>query len=113
MVCERCQMEMKKKPRFDFALVYSMYPRKIGKRRGFISCRNSVKTKDDFERMMLAVRNYRAYCIRENKEGQYIYAFSTWANNWEEWADKEAGTCDLTQEDATEATVLRLQERIG
>lgn len=80
-----------KADRLNFEQIYQAYPRKIKKGLGFQRLKAQVKTEAQFIRLVKAVENYRAHCEREKLESKFIQHFSTWANQWEDWVDSEAG----------------------
>lgn len=87
------ELRKKKKEEYSpgFLEIYAGYPRKQGKKEGAAAYVDSVKSVDDRERLLLALKHYVAYCrTLENKK--YIKMFSTWMNNWEEWTDPETGS---------------------
>jgi hypothetical protein len=70
---------------FDFDLIWTMYPRRIGRRDAEKHFRATVKTQDDFETMQKALKNYIEYI--KGKDPRYIQHGSTWFNNWRDWID--------------------------
>ena len=62
--------------------IYSLYPRKIGKKRGYKKLQ-----KASLDKVYTAVLHYRNYCISQELEPQYIKHFSTWAGEWEDWLE--------------------------
>jgi len=83
-----------KKKVFDFEIIYKAYPRKIGKKKGIEKLKATVKDEKDFQLVLTAVNNYAAYCKKEKTEGRYIMHFSTFINQWQDWAQDETGSCE-------------------
>ena len=78
-----------KKVIFDFVSVYDLYPRKEGKLEGLILCKSKIVSDKDYRDLLLAVRNYRDYCTREQIEKKFIKQFSTFMAKecWKEWIE--------------------------
>lgn len=76
----------------DFASLYQQYPRKIGKQAGIEKCKKTIKTREDFAALALAVRRYAAHCQREGTEPKFIKHFSSFMNSWRDWCEPDAGT---------------------
>lgn len=68
---------------FDFEAVYNVYPRKVGKTRGFRTMREQIKTQADYDALLRSVRTYAAHAA--NTETQYVKYFSTFMNTWRDW----------------------------
>lgn len=81
---------------FDFASVYEIFPRKVGKQKGLGILRRSVKTPEDFVLLTHAVKKYRDHVAQEQTEARYIKHFSTWATSWRDWCDENVGTSTVT-----------------
>lgn len=77
---------------FDFAEIYSLFPRKEGKQRGLEICRRSIKTLDDFTALRSSVIRYRDHLAKEGTELRFIKQFSTFMGSWKDWLDPETGT---------------------
>ena len=76
-------------PGFDFELVYQLYPRKIGKKKGLQRCRSQIKTREKYDALLRAVRNY-AQEMQGTAE-TYIKHFDSWMNgHWEDYAERPA-----------------------
>lgn len=73
-------------------VIYSLYPRKMGKSQGFKSALAQCKKPGDLELLEKAVTNYMAYLIKEGTEKQYVLYFSTFMNQWRDWLEKDTGT---------------------
>lgn len=63
--------------------IYSIYPRKERKKKGFEIL--SKLSLEELDRVELSVKNYALICEYEKKEKQYIRQFSTFANSWEDF----------------------------
>jgi uncharacterized protein YdaU (DUF1376 family) len=73
-------------PAFDFEIVYALYPRKgDAKTRPLEKLRSSVKTPEDYARLLLSVKNFAAKMKAEGREPGMVPHFKTWANNWEDF----------------------------
>jgi ribosomal protein S27AE len=72
---------------FDFELIYKNYPRKIGKKKGMLSCKRLVSLPESYNKLTAAVNNYAAHCKRNGVEEKYIKHFSTFMGEWEDWVD--------------------------
>jgi hypothetical protein len=72
---------------FDFELIYNEYPRKEGKQEGFESCRARIRTRSDYDKLLMAVKNYRLRCDRHKVEKKYIRYFSNFitSGHWKDW----------------------------
>lgn len=81
-----------RKADFDFEAVYTLYPRKEGKARGLAALARSVKTQDQYDRLLVAARNYAAKVRREGTETQFVKHFSSWVSCWEDYADQGSPT---------------------
>lgn len=87
--------------KFDFDLIYSKYPRKIGKQKGLVRLKASIKTPEDFDLLKLAVDHYCKYCLSQNTEPKYIKHFSTFIGEWRDWVEpvieKKPGDIDWSK----------------
>lgn len=77
-----------KKSPIDLEAAYRLYPRKQKKKAGLERLKKTVKTTDDFERLIGAVRRY---CASDDVKRGFVMHFSTFAGEWEEWEDPDAG----------------------
>jgi hypothetical protein len=82
-----------KQPKFDLEAVYKLYPRKQGKSEGMRRLKTQIKLPTDYEDLILAVKNYAAYCA--GKEPQFIKMFSSFVSEWRDWTDPSNGTVTL------------------
>ncbi len=71
--------------------IYARYPRKVGKSAGLKTCRKAVKTPEDFEALKTALRRYLEYLTTQKIDPQYVLHFSTFANQWRDWLEPNAG----------------------
>ena len=78
---------------FDFEIAYKEYPRKEGRAKGLLKCKAQVKTQEDFDLLLKAIRNYSNHLKRENTEKRFIKHFSTFleAGQWRDWLEAETG----------------------
>lgn len=88
------EKEKDKKTKFDFDAIYQEYPRKDGKQVGIQSCKSQIKTQDEYEKLLSAVRRYRVLCEREGTEKKFIKHFSTFVQGgkWRDYLDPDTGT---------------------
>ncbi len=71
----------------EFARVYELYPRKLGKKRGFAKLKTIFRLPENIVKFEIAVKNYTQHCAFEKKEPRYIMHFSTFVNCWEDWVE--------------------------
>lgn len=73
----------------DFEMLYRAYPRKIGKAKAFGVLKKTIKTKDDYDALALAITNYCALVKKENVEPRFIKHFSSFVGslNNQVWRD--------------------------
>ncbi len=76
--------------------IYEMYPRKEGKKRGFAKLKNQLKDQKSIDLFARAARRYREHLIKNKTETKYIKQFSTFAGEWTDWLDDNAGQTNLT-----------------
>ena len=67
-----------------FEQIWTLYPSKIGKKRAENYFYSSVQTEEDFEKMKIALENYKR---SERVKNNFIQNASTWFNNWRDWVD--------------------------
>ena len=91
--------------KFDFDAVYSLYPRKAGKKLGLKRCKSQIKTQNKYNKLLTAVKNYSLICQKNCTDKQYIKQFSTFMNCWEDYIEIEDDP-SLTADD-------RLLEMLG
>lgn len=72
--------------------LYSTYPRKEGKSRGYSKLTADIGSIADLEQCHLAVANYIAKLKTKGTEGDFIKLFSTFAHEWRDWIDPSHGT---------------------
>jgi hypothetical protein len=68
-----------------FEEVWSLYPRRLGKKEAFKHFRASVKSEEDAAKLRAAVLNYDEICRRDRIEERYIKHGSTFFNNWRDY----------------------------
>lgn len=68
----------------QFDSIWSMYPRKLGRKEAFRHYKASVKKPEDLDALKTALTNYKN--SREVADG-YIKHGSTWFNQWQDWVD--------------------------
>ena len=72
-----------------FEQCWAEYPRRIGKKAAFKHYCASVKTKEDAEACLMAVRNYLDELEQNKTEEKFIKHGSTFFNNWRDYAFNE------------------------
>jgi hypothetical protein len=75
----------------DFEKVWSLYPRRKGRKAAQRHFKATVKTAVDFQNVLRALENYKQ--SKEVKEG-FIQNGSTWFNNWEDWLEGDRNGTD-------------------
>ena len=73
-------------PGFDFEAVYALYPRKLGRKKGMQRCRSQITTREKYDALLRAVKNYAA--IKAGTEMQFLRQFDTFMSSWEDWIDQ-------------------------
>lgn len=72
-------------PAFDFDAVYALYPRKEGRKKGLQRCRSQIKTREKYDALLRAVKNYAAKVQAEQTEAKYVKQFDTFMGCWEDF----------------------------
>ncbi len=67
------------------SIIYGIYPRKAGKKRGVAIIEKTIKTAEQQENLKKAVENYAEYCKTQATEEKFIKHFSTFMGEWEDW----------------------------
>lgn len=85
---------LKKKPNEQigysdsFLKSYFLYPRKEGKKRGWLSFQKQLKQNPDLEEKLIkSVNNYNLWIQEKKTKPEFIKHFSTFMNEWEDWFD--------------------------
>lgn len=76
--------------------VYGIYPRKEGKKRGLEICRAKIKSDEELESLVAAVRRYTAHHKASGKSAEFLMHFSTFMGCWTDWTDPNAGKVVFT-----------------
>jgi hypothetical protein len=80
------------KGKFDFEEVDKIYPRKEGFEDALPMLHEQIKTQEDFDALLLAVRNYTENCRVTKKAPQYILSLPGFLQKkWRGWARPNAG----------------------
>ena len=66
---------------YDFEALYQTYPKKIGKAKAFGVLKNTIKTKEDYDALALAITNYSSLVQKEKVESRFIKHFSTFVGS--------------------------------
>lgn len=92
----------------QFDILWSSYPKKVGKDKAFSSFSSSVKTASDLEDMRRALDNYLK---SERVLKGYIQDGSRWFRGWKDWVDyKESSGYKPTQEQINTALSIKKME---
>jgi hypothetical protein len=82
--------------KFDFESLYALYPKRLGdvrKGKGFGILKAQIKTQEDFETAIKAVKAYRDYCneekITNTSKVRMLPSFFDSLGDWKEWANSE------------------------
>ena len=75
--------EEEKEPE-GFLKVWSLYPKRIGKKEAIKHFKVSIKTSEDLTSINLALKNYLASSVVAKG---FVQNGSTWFNNWRDWID--------------------------
>lgn len=104
---------IEKKLRFNFEAIYQEYPRKDGKQQGLRICKARIKNQEDYDKLLCAVRRYRAQCDREGTEKQFIKHFSTFmfGDKWKDWLEPDAGTSTVVAAGETDWSKVFAEEQ--
>jgi hypothetical protein len=84
--------------------IYAEYPKKQGKSAGIRKLLTIPQDKHD--RVVAALHRYRRDIKKKNTEAQFIRQFSTWARNWEDYDDPDAGKVRFGKEPVPETKVV-------
>jgi len=76
-----------------FQEVYESYPRREGKSAGWKIYDREIKTSEEREALLTAIKNYRKNKV--GTEARYLLMFSTFMNQWRDWIDPAAGLSRL------------------
>ena len=94
-----------KVPLFDLEEVYREYPKRDGgmeKGKGMARLKRIVKTAEQFEEALKAVRGYKKYCVKKSYiKTEMVKMFSTFwddKGDWKEWASAPASQASPSQE---------------
>lgn len=76
---------------FDLLAAYENYPRKQGKSAGIKTLAREIKTEFDYFDLLNAIERYNAHLKAARTEPKYFKMFSTFANEWRDWLEQDAG----------------------
>lgn len=71
--------------------IYKDYPRKEGKQTGLNTAKANILSQNDISNLKIAVDQYRAFCKRKARKGEFVLMFSTFMNQWTDWLDPKHG----------------------
>lgn len=75
--------------RFDFAAIYAMYPRKVGKARGLKLCASKVKSEQKYQQLASAAQEMeRLWSGATRDQLKFCPQFDTWVSK-DRWLDAE------------------------
>lgn len=90
---------------FNLESIYKEYPKRKGdaqKGKGMTKLARLVKNQPDFDLALLAVKNYRAYCVTEKQINTgFVKMFSSFWDahgDWKSWADKQSSKSQPTSQ---------------
>ncbi len=72
---------------YDFEAAYKLYPLKKGKSKGLQSCKSKIKSLEQYNQLLKAIKNYAK--IRKGEDSKYSLHFSTFMNQWEDFTNIE------------------------
>ncbi len=67
--------------------LYSLYPKKVGKKKAFAKLSIILRDESSFEKIRLAIENYISKLQREKTEAKYVKQFDTFINCWEDYLE--------------------------
>jgi hypothetical protein len=74
---------------FDFNATYKLYPRKEGKTLGISKLAQTIKTKEQYDLLMLCTKRYKEKVERDKTEQKFMLLFSTFAGRWQDYLPLE------------------------
>lgn len=72
-------------PAFNLEAAYTLYPRKIGRKVGLRRANALIRTRNQFDQFVTAVKNY-AECVK-GTDPRFIKHFDTFVGCWEDYLD--------------------------
>ena len=82
-------------PNFDFEALYKKYPRKLGKKAGIDKCGDVITTKEQYEKLSLAIDSFVKHHTKKQTKEEFIPYFSTFMSDWEMWLEPDTGSVKL------------------
>lgn len=76
----------------DSQQLYSDYPKKVGKKAGFAKLKTILKKEGNFDKLKIAIANYKTKLAKDSTDPKYIKHFDTFLSSWEDWLDPTTGT---------------------
>lgn len=89
--------------------LYSLYPKKVGKKKAFAKLKTVLNSKNGFENVRSAIMNYIAKLERDKTDAKFIKQFDTFMNCYEDYLDPDVGEAksfkhrELTEEDLNDS----------
>jgi hypothetical protein len=74
--------------KFDFEVIYALYPRKLGRKKGLQRCRSVVTTQAKYDSLLVAVKHYAAFVA--GTEDRFIKHFDSFMSCWEDWVEPKS-----------------------
>lgn len=96
---------------YDFESVYFIYPKKEGKKKGLEKLKATIKTKEDFDKLILCTKNYSEKVRLENTELKYIKQFSTFANCYTDYEEIQIQTQGQSPAMQKQSAMLALRDQ--
>lgn len=91
--------DKKKKEKLDFELIYAMYPRKEGKKKGVEKLKREVTTREKYAQLEIATNNYAIKC--KDTELKFMLNFYTFSGRWEDYVELQKNELkDFTEDEA-------------
>lgn len=80
-----CSFSPAELAQFNFDLIYTNFPRKLGKGSGMKKCSKEIKTIELYNQLTIAVKNFTNYHKENKTDLKFVPYFSTFMNNWRDW----------------------------
>ena len=87
-----------------FEIIYSFYPRKMGKSAGYKKYQKNIKTLQDQNDLLVAIHRFVDYHKKRKTDPEFIPYFSTFMTNWKDWLCPDTGEVTLSSQATTQKT---------
>lgn len=94
----------------DFAHLVNIYPMNLGKGEALAALPTIIKTKERYDEMELAIKNYSARIVRDKIEPKFQKSMPNFLKEWREWLKPETGTSNLIPSTKPKSTLELLKE---